>query len=91
MAGANQGGYVLGLILLLAFAWFWQENQPKWQRLLALVSPGLAGVMVTDRVPSLPLWLLLLRLALLWIQQGAWLELHGWKRGVVLSGLRLPL
>ena len=86
LAGANQGGYVLGLILLLAFAWFWQENQHQWQRLMAGAAMALAGVMVWQTGSRAALVAAALAAALLWIQQGALLR-SIWKRGVLLSGL----
>lgn len=46
LAGPNQGGYLLGLLLLLAVGWLWQRSQPWWGRLLAGGAAALALLMV---------------------------------------------
>ena len=43
--GSNQGAYLLGLLLLLAAVWCWQERQP-WLRLIAGATSALAFVML---------------------------------------------
>ncbi|QNJ07664.1 O-antigen ligase like membrane family protein [Synechococcus sp. Minos11] len=69
-AGANQGGYLLGLIWLLAIAWFCQAKQPQWQRLLAGVATTLAAVMVWQTGSRAAFVAAVVSAALLWIQQG---------------------
>ena len=86
LAGANQGGYVLGLILLLAFAWFWYAKQPQWQRLLAGAATALAGVMVWQTGSRAGFVAAVVSAALMWIQQGVGLG-SLWKRGLLLIGL----
>ena len=85
-AGPNQGGYLLGLILLLALACFWQQNQSQWQRLLAGIATALASVMVWQTGSRAALVAASIAAALLWIQQGT---LFGsiWKRGLLFSVL----
>ena len=86
LAGPNQGGYLLGLILLLALARFSLQNQSQWQRLLAGTATALAGLMVWQTGSRAALVAAFLAAALLWIQRGA---LFGsiWKRGFLLSVL----
>ena len=86
LAGVNQGGYVLGLILLLALACFWQEHQSQWQRFLAGAAMGLAGVMVWQTGSRAAFVAVALAAALLWVQRGDGLG-SMWKRGLVLFGL----
>ena len=66
-AGPNQGGYLLGLILLLALACFWQQNQSQWQRLLAGIATALASVMVWQTGSRAALVAASIAAALLWI------------------------
>ena len=86
LAGANQGGYVLGLLLLLAVAWFWQSKQSYWQSLLAGAATALAGVMVWQTGSRAALVAAVVSAALLWIKQGSRFGVF-WKRGVFLLGL----
>ena len=86
LAGANQGGYVLGLLLLLAFAWFWQSKQSYWQSLLAGGATALAGVMVWQTGSRAAVVAAVVSAALLWIKQGSRFGVF-WKRGVLLLGL----
>ena len=37
-AGVNQGAYLLGLLLLIAIAWLWRFQQPRWERVTALIA-----------------------------------------------------
>ena len=86
LAGANQGGYVLGLLLLLAVAWFWQSKQSFWQSLLAGGATALAGLMVWQTGSRAAAVAAVVSAALLWIKQGSRLG-SIWKRGVLLLGL----
>ena len=86
LAGANQGGYVLGLLLLLAFAWFWQSKQSYWQSLLAGGATALAGLMVWQTGSRAAVVAAVVSAALLWIKQGSRFGVF-WKRGVLLLGL----
>ena len=86
LAGANQGGYVLGLILLLAFAWFWCATQPQFQRLLAGGATALAAVMVWQTGSRAAFVAAVVSAALMWIQQGVGLG-PLCKRGLLLLGL----
>ena len=85
-AGANQCGYLLGLILLLAFAWFCQAKQSHWQRLLAAGATALAGVMVWQTGSRAAFLAAVASAALLWIRQGVALGSF-WKRALLLLGL----
>ncbi len=85
-AGANQGAYLLGLILLLAFAWFCQAKQTQWQRLLAGGATALAAVMVWQTGSRAAFLAAFVSAALLWIQRGVGLG-SMWKRGLLLLGL----
>ena len=86
LAGANQGGYVLGLLLLLAFAWFWQSKQSYWHSLLAGGATALAGVMVWQTGSRAAVVAAIASAALLWIKQGFRFGVF-WKRGALLLGL----
>ena len=86
LAGANQGGYVLGLLLLLAVAWLWQSKQSYWQSLLAGAATALAGLMVWQTGSRAAVVAAVVSAALLWIKQGSRLG-SIWKRGVLLLGL----
>ncbi|CAK27074.1 Uncharacterized conserved membrane protein [Synechococcus sp. RCC307] len=85
LAGANQGGYLLGLIWLLAIAWFRQGNQPHLQRVLAGVATALAAVMVWQTGSRAAFVAAVVSAALLWIQQGIGLG-QVCKRGFLLLG-----
>ena len=85
-AGANQGAYLLGVLLLLAVAWLWQEVQPQWHRILAGISASLAFVMVWQTGSRAALVAAALAAALLWVQRGVGCRSIG-KRGLALFGL----
>jgi hypothetical protein len=86
LAGANQGGYVLGLILLLASALLWCAKQPQWQRLLAGGAAALAAVMVWQTGSRAAFVAAVVSAAFLWIEQGVGLG-SICKRGFLLLGL----
>ena len=86
LAGANQGGYLLGLLLLVALAWFWQIKQPQWQRLLAGLATALAGVMVWQTGSRAAVVAAVVSAALLWIKQSPRFG-SIWKRGLLLMGV----
>jgi hypothetical protein len=86
LAGVNQGGYLLGLILLLSLSCFWKYDQNQWQRLLVGAATVLAGVMVWQTGSRAALVSAALASALLWVQQGALLG-SIWRRGFLLSVL----
>ena len=85
-AGANQGACLLGILLLLAVAWLWQEVQPKWHRIVAGISASLAGVMVWQTGSRAAFLAAFLAAALLWVQRGVGWN-STWKRGMALLAL----
>ena len=85
-AGVNQGAYLLGLLILIAFAWFWQSKRCYWQNLLAGGATGLAGLMVWQTGSRAAVVAAVVSAALLWIKQGSRLG-SIWKRGLLLIGL----
>ena len=85
LAGVNQGGYVLGLILLLAFACFCCAKRNQWQRFLAGGATALAGVMVWQTGSRAALVSSAVAAGLLWMQRGVGLG-SICKRGLVFSG-----
>ena len=46
LVGPNQGAYLLGLILLMALAWCWQETKHLWIKFLSVFSSVLAVLLI---------------------------------------------
>jgi len=85
LAGVNQGGFVLGVIFLVALAWFWQTKQSQWQRLLAGSATVLAGLMVWQTGSRAAVVATVVSAALVWIKEGSCVRVI-WKRGLLLMG-----
>ena len=70
-AGANQGAYLLGLLLLIAIAWLWRFPQPRWERVTALIAAALAALMVWQTGSRAALLAAALSVSLMWLRQQA--------------------
>jgi hypothetical protein len=88
LAGPNQGGYLLGLLLLVAVAWVWQGGGRLWQRLLAGVAVALALLLVWQTGSRAALLSGLLALALVLLRE-RWRQGTAWRDGLIVFGLGL--
>ena len=70
-AGANQGAYLLGLLLLIAIAWCWRYPQPRLERITSLVTAAVAALMVWQTGSRAALLAAALSVCLLWLRQQA--------------------
>ena len=84
-AGANQGAYLLGLLLLIAIAWLWRFPQPRWERVTALIAAALAALMVWQTGSRAALLAAALSVCLIWLRERA-SRIIVW-RSVALLGL----
>ena len=84
-AGVNQGAYLLGLLLLIAIAWLWRLQQPRWERLTALIAVALAALMVWQTGSRAASLAAALSVSLIWLRQQA-SKIILW-RSVALLGL----
>ena len=76
MVGANQGAYLIGLILLVSYACFLQNKQSFPQRLLAAIATLLAALLVWQTGSRAALVAALISAASLWIYQGCFLRVR---------------
>ena len=70
-AGANQGAYLLGLLLLIAVAWLWRLRQPRWECVTAVIAVVVAAVMVWQTGSRAALLAAALSISLIWLREQA--------------------
>jgi len=70
-AGANQGAYLLGLLLLISVAWLWRFRQPRWERVTAVIAVVVAAVMVWQTGSRAAFVAAALAISLIWLREQA--------------------